>query len=107
MYIKVEQDHQIELVVRLAREIWTDHFSGMFSQRILDRVQSKAAIYRQIAEGFVYRLIPGAHAPAGYFAYRTSGPERELFLSKLYIRSSERKKGIGRQVVRHLEAICD
>jgi ribosomal protein S18 acetylase RimI-like enzyme len=110
MYIKIEQEHQIELVAQLAREIWTDHFGGMFPEgileQIIDRVQSKTAISRQIAEGVVYCLIPGARVPAGYFAYRMSEPERELFLSKLYIRSSERRKGIGRQVVRHLEAIC-
>jgi ribosomal protein S18 acetylase RimI-like enzyme len=110
MYSAVKNDRQIELVERLAKEIWTNHFGQLIEKEILDliidHVQSKEAINKQIEDGFLYYLIPGQHAPVGYFAYRICKPQSELFLSKLYILASHRRKGIGRQVLQHLEQIC-
>ncbi len=110
MYIKVENDRQIERLACLAREIWTNHFGPMFSRKILnviiERVQSKEAIAEQMDDGLSYYLIPGKRSPVGYFAYSLSAPESELFLSKLYVLASERRKGVGWQVIRHLESIC-
>jgi ribosomal protein S18 acetylase RimI-like enzyme len=110
MYVAVENDRQIERVARLAKEIWTNHFSQMIGKDILDliidHVQSKEAIKKQIDDGFLYYLIPGHSMPVGYFAYRISKQEGELHLSKLYILASQRRKGIGRQVLQHLEKIC-
>jgi ribosomal protein S18 acetylase RimI-like enzyme len=82
----------------------------MFKKQILEviikTVQSKEAISKQMDDGLSYYLIPGESTPVGYFAYCLSGPESELFLSKLYILEAERRKGIGRQVLRYLEMIC-
>jgi ribosomal protein S18 acetylase RimI-like enzyme len=110
MYIKVENDRQVERLAYLAKEIWINHFGRMFTREILDviieTIQSKEAIAKQMDDGLLYYLIPGRRAPVGYFAYCLSEPESELFLSKLYILAAERRKGIGRQVIRHLETIC-
>lgn len=110
MYIKVENDNQVARVAQLAKEIWTDHFGRMIAKAILDEiieiVQSKEAIAKQIDDGFLYYLIPGQTSAAGYFAYSISVPESELFLSKLYILSTERRKGFVGQALRHLETIC-
>lgn len=110
MYIEVKNDSQVELLAQLAKEIWTTHFSRMITREILEviieAVQSKEAIAKQMDDGLLYYLIPGKRSPAGYFAYSFSVPESELFLSKLYILEEERSKGIGRQVLRHLETIC-
>jgi ribosomal protein S18 acetylase RimI-like enzyme len=110
MYIKVENDRQIECLTRLAKKIWTNHFGRMIAKEILDviieTVQSKEAIVEQMNDGLLYYLIPGKRSPVGYFGYRVSVSKGELFLSKLYILSTERRKGIGGQVLRHLETIC-
>ena len=111
MYILVDNENKIERLATLARQIWSNHFGQMIAADILDlvikNVQSKEAIASQIKDGFLYYLIPGQHEPVGYFAYRVSASESNLFLSKLYLLASERKKGIGRQVVRHLEQLCN
>ena len=110
MYIKVENDHQIECLTRLAKEIWTEHFGRIISKETLDAiietVQSKAAVAKQMNDGLLYYLIPGKRSPVGYFAYRLSASKGELFLSKLYLLAAERRKGLGRRVLQHLETIC-
>jgi diamine N-acetyltransferase len=110
MYTEIKTENQIESLETLAYKIWMNHFGPMFENGILeyliDRVQSKQAIWNQIKDGYSYYFINGKGSPIGYFAYKISKTENELFLSKLYILSSERGKGIGRQVINHLEAIC-
>jgi hypothetical protein len=85
MYIKVENERQVERLAQLAKEIWTNHFGLMFTRDILDviieTIQSKEAIAKQMDDGLLYYLIPGKHSPVGYFAYRLSESKDELFLN--------------------------
>jgi GNAT superfamily N-acetyltransferase len=110
MYTEAKDPARIEIVAHLAREIWTDLFGDMVDSRILADIirttQSKAAVSRQIAEGCRYFLIEPETAPVGYFAFKPLAGGAELFLSKLYIRASERGKGLGRGVIQHLEGVC-
>lgn len=110
MYIKVENDRQVECLTHLAKEIWTDYFGRMIAGETLDviieMVQSKEAIVKQMNDGLLYYLIPGKRSPVGYFGYSLSVSKGELLLSKLYILETQRRKGLGRQVLRHLETIC-
>jgi GNAT superfamily N-acetyltransferase len=110
MYTEIESKNQIESLAILAHEIWINHFGPMFDDGILeyliDKVQSKKAISNQIEEGYSYFYINGESSPIGYFAYKISKKADELFLSKLYIISSERKKGRGKQVIKFLEDKC-
>ncbi len=110
MYIAVENKNHIELLAGLAREIWTNHFGPMLGteilKKIIEKVQSQEAIANQIEEGYLYNIILSEDAPVGYFAYRMGMSKNELFLSKLYLISSERRKGHGKQVIHHLEEIC-
>jgi ribosomal protein S18 acetylase RimI-like enzyme len=110
MYVRVENDRQVECLAHLAKEIWANHFGGTIAKDTLDVIietaQSKEAIEKQMNDGLFYYLIPGKRSPVGYFAYRLSVPKGELFLSKLYILATERRKGLGRQVLQHLETIC-
>ena len=110
MYIKVENDCQVECLTHLAKEIWTNHFGRMIAREtleaIIETVQSKEAVVKQMNDGLLYYLIPGKRSPVGYFGYSLSVLKDELFLSKLYILATERRKGLGRQVLRHLETVC-
>jgi ribosomal protein S18 acetylase RimI-like enzyme len=69
-------------------------------------VQSKKAISDQIKDGYFYSYIQTNGRSIGYFAYKLDKNRNELFLSKLYILSSERGKGLGKQVINHLEETC-
>ncbi len=102
---KVSNQSQIETVAGLAGEIWNQHFIPIIGKAqvdyMLEKFQSKKAISEQIEEGYSYYLIK---ADGDYVGYMGICPkEDELFLSKLYIRASQRGKGHGRKAIEFLE----
>jgi ribosomal protein S18 acetylase RimI-like enzyme len=105
---KVSTEAQIETVARLALEIWNQHFTPIIGKAQVDymveKFQSKKAITEQIASGYSYYLI---EADGDYIGYTGICPgEEELFLSKLYIRVSQRGKGYGRRTVELIEEVA-
>lgn len=107
MYIKIENENHIECLTALADKIWRECFGSLFEPKALDQVikqvQSKDAILKQIAEGYVYHFIQVENISVGYFAYKIDFQKDELFLSKIYIVLEKRDAGLGRQVLRYLE----
>ncbi len=99
----------ISEVARLAREIWTEHYVPIIGQPqvdyMLDRFQSESAIAGQISdESYEYFLVRSKQDYAGYIGVQRR--QNELFLSKLYIRSGERGKGIGRKAINFVEDLA-
>lgn len=109
MHIKpVSDEDQIETIERLAVEIWSQHFIPIIGKAqvdyMLEKFQSKAAISEQIENGYLYFLFGDRNQNIGYMAVL---PQAErLFLSKLYIVSSERGKGYGRKAIAFLEKLA-
>jgi RimJ/RimL family protein N-acetyltransferase len=107
-FIQVSTGNQIETVESLAREIWTEHYTPIIGKGqvdyMLDRFQTKEAISEQLREGFLYFLIETGGESIGYTAVKPKG--YELFLSKIYIRSSSRAKGYGRKALRFIESLA-
>jgi ribosomal protein S18 acetylase RimI-like enzyme len=107
MFIKVENKILVEVVERLALEIWWEYFGPMFERETLEymieKLQSKDAILNQISEGYQYYLIQPKQDAVGYFAFRINDDTSEIVLSKLYLLSSERGKGLGKRVIQLLE----
>jgi ribosomal protein S18 acetylase RimI-like enzyme len=97
-----------EIIETLAREIWTEHYVPIIGRQQVDymlaKFQSGQAIIEQIASGVLYFLMEEDHAYIGYFAVQPGG--EELFLSKIYVRSSHRARGYGRQTVQFAETIA-
>jgi len=110
MYREVKSDKDINTLTRIAYEIWSTHFSSMFDAEILPKliegVQSKSAILKDINKGYKYFFIFNDDKILGYFAYKILHQENELFLNKLYIYSEHRGKGLGKKVLIFLENIC-
>ena len=105
---EVKTEAQIETVARLAHEIWNQHFIPIIGKAQVDymveKFQSKRAISEQIKNGYSYYLLK---AGVEYVGYTGVCPrEDELFLSKLYIRASQRGKGLGRNAVEFLEDLA-
>ena len=105
---EVSTETQIETVAQLAHEIWNQHFTPIIGKAQVDymveKFQSKRAISEQIASGYSYYLL---RADGDYFGYTgICAKEDELFLSKLYLRASQRGKGHGRKVVEFLEDLA-
>ncbi len=101
MFIKVKGIKQLQNVENLAREIWTEHYTPIIGKDqvsyMLDKFQSVAAICFQIDKGMEYFLILDEGDTVGYMGLELR--ENELFLSKIYVLSSMRGKGIGKKAI--------
>ncbi|HSB33306.1 MAG TPA: GNAT family N-acetyltransferase [Nitrospirota bacterium] len=108
MFVEVSTEYQIEIVESLAREIWTEHYIPIIGREQVDymlaRFQSRRAIGEQIRTGIAYFLIKEDDAHIGYMAVQPKG--RELFLSKIYVKSSRRGLGYGRKAVQFAEKVA-
>jgi ribosomal protein S18 acetylase RimI-like enzyme len=107
-FVKVSAEKQIEMVESLAKEIWTEHYTPIIGREqvcyMLDRFQTKKAVSDEIGAGVLYFLIESGGELIGYVAVQ---PKRaELFLSKIYIRSSNRSSGYGRKAVQFIERLA-
>lgn len=99
------KESEIEIVENLAYEIWNEHFTPIIGKAQVDymlgKFQSREAITEQIQKGFLYYLIRINNHSIGYMGIHPK--QDELFLSKIYIRSSERGRGYGRKAIQFLE----
>ena len=104
---KVIRPSQIAAVAELAREIWEAHYTPIIGAAqvayMLARFQSEAAIARQLSlDGYEYYLAPAA----GYLALVPDPAGRRMQLSKIYVKESLRRTGLGRQMVALAEQRC-
>jgi diamine N-acetyltransferase len=108
MFIEVLTESQLEIVDALAYEIWHEHYEPILGKPQVDymveKFQSKAAMKEQIKKGYIYYLIEEESRNIGYIGIQPK--EDELFLSKLYIKSTERSKGHGKKAVLFLEGLA-
>ncbi|MCL6265338.1 GNAT family N-acetyltransferase [Flagellimonas myxillae] len=92
-------------ISELARNIWTQHYTPIIGEQqvtyMLDKFQSSAAIEGQVKNGYSYFLLQYEQVPVGYFAFRVD--EDFLFLSKIYVQSSHRGKGVGRRAIEFMK----
>lgn len=110
MYRKVVNKEQLDALASMAKSIWSEHFRDLFDAdtlpKLIESAQSLQAITTQIEDSYQYFFILEGEELGGYFAYRIDEDKRDLFLSKLYLYPSQRRKGLGRKVLLHLEDLC-
>jgi len=104
MTVEIELDEvvtneQIETVAELANIIWTEHYTPIIGKAqveyMLNEFHSLDAIKEECEKQSVhYYLIYNSEKIVGYAGIRLENSE--LFLSKIYVLSSERGNGIGR-----------
>ena len=99
---------QIKIVEKLAGEIWRQHYIPIIGKAQVDYMlknfQSEKALSEQITQGFLYFLIKNDNS---YIGYLSVIPEKEeLFLSKLYIKFSERGKKFGKKAINFIEKLA-
>ena len=106
----VRDSAEIEIVARLAHEIWNEHYVPIIGlaqvQYMVPKFQSAAAVSAQIAGKLEYFLIRREGAPAGYFAFERQPDKRSLFLSKLYVRKDMRGHGLARHALSYVDSVC-
>ncbi len=98
----------VQDVVRLADEIWNEHYPAIVGQAQVDymlaRFQSAVAIQEQIRNGDEYFLLRWGGQLAGYLAVNGKTSAQRLFISKLYVLKSLRGQGVARQALAWLAA---
>ncbi len=108
-YCEVKNPEEIKQVVKLAQKIWHEHYTPIIGKDqvvyMLDKFQSEEAIFAQIEdECYIYHLLCKESAAIGYFSYQIRSGS--LFLSKIYLLDTERRKGYSRKIVAFLEKIA-
>lgn len=93
-------------VETLAREIWEEHYTTIIGAEqvayMLEKFQSVKAMQKQVAEGYEYFRIQEANRLVGYLAFKEEADG--LFLSKVYVHSSARGKGLGKAAIEFVKA---
>ena len=93
-------------IASLAEIIWKEHYTPIIGieqvNYMLDKFQSPETIQEQILNGAKYYTIKFEGNAKGYLSI--SKKEDSLFLSKLYVLSSSRGKGIGKSAMQFIES---
>jgi len=99
MFHIVSTSNEINEVVKIARDIWREYYPPIIGidqvEYMLENYHSKDAITIEITrDNYAYYLIKVKNRIIGYIGMQLKGDD--LFLSKIYIHSSERGNGIGK-----------
>jgi len=99
MFHVVSTSNEINEVVKIARDIWTEYYPPIIGidqvEYMLDNYHSKDAITNEITrDSYAYYLIKDKNRIIGYIGIQLKGDY--LFLSKIYILSNERGNGVGK-----------
>ena len=108
MFHRVSTDDDIIEVVKLARSIWIEHYTPIVGieqvEYMLSNFHSRDVISEEIGQQkYMYFLIKDNHRTIGYLGIQIKSDV--LFLSKLYILSSERGQGIGREAMNFIKKL--
>lgn len=100
MFYPVSTAKDIDLVTDIAQEVWTEHYTPIIGveqvEYMLKNLHSKEIIAKQILkQNYLYFIIKHEESDIGYIGVQIK--ENELFLSKIYLKSSVRGLGLGKE----------
>ena len=105
--IQVSTNDEIESLARLAREIWRQHYTPIIGESqveyMLTNFQSPDAIRAQISDGLEYYLAKEDREWVGYVGLTPDYAQNKMMLSKIYVKSSSRGKGVGQSLLDFVE----
>ncbi len=94
-----------KVISKLASIIWKEHYTKIIGSAqvsyMLNKFQSVLSIENQVEEGYQYYLVYTEEKPVGYLSFTKK--DNSLFLSKIYVQSSVRGKGIGKFMIEFLQ----
>jgi Acetyltransferases len=98
----VETDTELIDVSKLAREIWTEHYTSLIgsaqTEYMISNFQSADRIKKDISEkGYSYFAVYDEKIPIGYFALQPD--EKGVFISKIYVLKEYRQRGIATKII--------
>ena len=103
---KAENDAELRQIAVLADEIWHECFVGIISEGQIDymvkKFQSYEAMKNQISkQDYYYLAVRENNELCGYIGVKPEKDDR-FFLSKLYLHSSKRGRGIASEMLRRV-----
>ena len=109
MFHKVSTSSEIVEVVNIASEIWREHYPPIIGieqvEYMLELYHSKDAITLELSQdNYAYYLIKKNNKVIGYIGIQLK--QDNLFLSKIYILSSERGTGVGKASMRFIKDLA-
>jgi len=109
MFYPVFTDEDISLVVDIAQEIWTEHFTPIIGieqvEYMLNNYHSKDIIEKQISQqNYLYFIIKHCDNNVGYIGVQIK--EDGLFLSKIYLQSTVRGLGLGKKSMLFIKGLA-
>ncbi|MEH6650077.1 MAG: GNAT family N-acetyltransferase [Motiliproteus sp.] len=109
MFKKVTTSQDISILVSVAKRIWHEHYTPIIGaaqvQYMLENLHSTDVISKHIDDdNYHYYLLEADDIAVGYFGIQERN--NSLFLSKLYVCSSQRGKGFGRQALTFIEQLA-
>lgn len=105
---KVTDDNELHEIAELAEKIWHEFFPVILSAEQIDYMVEKFQSYEAMKnqteyQDYCYIAVRNDGELCGYIAVKPEKDER-FFLSKLYLRSDMRGKGIASQMMRRVFA---
>lgn len=96
--------HDFEVIEKLANTIWREHYIPIVGKPqidyMLEKFQSVSAMKEQVANRYEYYTFLYKELPVGYISIRPES--KHLFLSKIYVLSEYRGKGIGKTMMQFI-----
>src|SRR5690625_4489179 len=95
------KSEDISTVQQLAREIWEEHYLPIIGQQqidyMLDLFYSTEKIQKELEEGVYWEILYLENEAIGYLVCEVE--EENIQLSKLYLKSKVRGKGLGKFLI--------
>lgn len=106
--VKVSAE-KVPVLASLAEEIWNQHFPSILTKQQIDYMvenfQSEKAMRKQLENGYEYYFMTVDGEEQGYFGIQPQ-EDGTLFLSKLYLRVTQRKNGYARKAFEFMKEVC-
>lgn len=103
----VVTEKQILEVEDAAKRVWHNYYKDIFSTEqidyMLEKYQSKDALYRQISKGYIYYMLMADNELAGYMCILFQSDC--VYLSRLYIKAEYRRQGLARRAINYFDIL--
>lgn len=107
---RIENLEELKIVRHLAERIWNDHYVEIIGQEQVDymlgRMYDLESLRLQMAGGDVFYLLYSDALPLGFSSIRKE-KDGSWFMNKLYVETTEHRKGMGAYFFKELIAIND
>ncbi len=103
----VATEKQIIEVEEAAYNVWHNYYRDIFSKEqidyMLEKYQSRAALKKQMSEGYIYYMLLSDMELAGYMCLLVQS--NYIYLSRLYIKAEFRRQGLAKKALCHIDSV--